>query len=122
MNDIFLFNAMISDLSLVELPLKVGLSHGVICSEALCQSSQTGFFSSTAWTLKFPNTLVKPLARSTSDHTPCVVQIGTDIPKANIFRFENFCIKHEGFFELVQSIWQNHGHDSNSAKKISQLR
>jgi hypothetical protein len=31
-----------------------------------------------------------PLARTTSDHTPCVVQISTEIPKGNLFRFENF--------------------------------
>jgi endonuclease/exonuclease/phosphatase family metal-dependent hydrolase len=47
------------------------------------------FFTSTVWTLKFPNTLVNPLARPTSDHVPCVVSIGTSIPKAKVSCFEN---------------------------------
>ena len=45
--------------------------------------------------------------------------IGTDIPKANIFRFENFWVNHEGFFELVDLIWTNHGNDPNAARNIS---
>jgi endonuclease/exonuclease/phosphatase family metal-dependent hydrolase len=47
------------------------------------------FFTSCEWTLKFPNTVVQPLAKITSDHVPCVVTISTKIPKARIFRFEN---------------------------------
>lgn len=98
MNDIFLFKAMISDLSLVELPLKGRAFTWSNMQQSPLLEQLDWFFSSTAWTLKFPNTLLKFLARSTLDHTPCVVQIGTDIPKANIFRFENFWIEHEGFF------------------------
>lgn len=45
------------------------------------------FFTSIDWTTVFPNTMVTPLARPTSDHVPCKVAIGTNIPKANIFRF-----------------------------------
>ena len=35
------------------------------------------FFTSVAWTADHPNTLVLPLARTTSDHVPCVVSIAT---------------------------------------------
>ena len=57
------------------------------------------------WTVTYPNTLLLPLAKPTSDHLPCVAQIGTKIPKAIVFRFENFWIQHPGFFEVVQNAW-----------------
>lgn len=41
------------------------------------------------------------------------------IPKADFFRFENFWVEHDGFFDLVQSIWQSHGYEGNVAKNIS---
>ncbi len=119
MNDIFLFNAMISDLGLVELPLKGRAFTWSNMQHSPLLEQLDWFFTSSAWTLTFPHTLVKPLARSTLDHTPCIVQIGTDIPKADIFRFENFWVEHDGFFDLVQSIWQNHGYESNATKNIS---
>jgi hypothetical protein len=63
------------------------------------------FFTSSAWTIKYPKTLVNPLARPTSDHVPCVISIDTYIPKAQVFRFENHWIKMPGFMEIVQQIW-----------------
>jgi hypothetical protein len=63
------------------------------------------FFTSCEWTLKYPNTVVQPLAKITSDHVPCVVTISTKIPKARIFRFENMWIEQPGFYELVERVW-----------------
>jgi hypothetical protein len=42
-------------------------------------------FTSISWTTAFPNTLLVPLVKTTSDHIPCVAQIGSSILKANIF-------------------------------------
>ena len=64
------------------------------------------FFTSIAWTTVFPNTMVNPLARPTSDHIPCVISIGTNIPKAQIFRFENHWIRMPGFMDVVKTIWE----------------
>jgi hypothetical protein len=63
------------------------------------------FFTSCQWTLKYPNTLVHPLAKPVSDHTPCVIQIATHIPKAHIFRFENHWVEQPGFIDLVKEVW-----------------
>jgi hypothetical protein len=49
-----------------------------------------------------PNTLLIALARLTSDHIHCVAQIKVKIPKANIFKFENYWVQHPGFFDIVQ--------------------
>jgi hypothetical protein len=76
------------------------------------------FFTSTNWTLSFPNTVVNPLARPVSDHLPCVINIGTKIPKASIFRFENYWIRQPGFMQLVDNIWALSVH-GNAAKRIN---
>jgi hypothetical protein len=77
------------------------------------------FFTSVAWTAQYPCTLVLPLARITSDHLPCKVQIGTNIPKANIFRFENFLFHHPGCMEQISHAWLTPVNSYNSAHVIS---
>ena len=64
------------------------------------------FFTSVNWTLCYPNTMVLPLAKITSDHIPCKVAISTVIPKASIFRFENYWPDHPGFYDAVQRGWK----------------
>jgi hypothetical protein len=61
------------------------------------------FFTSVAWTSIFPLSLVLPLARITYDHLPCRVQIGTNVPKANIFCFENYWFNHPEYIEQIES-------------------
>jgi hypothetical protein len=63
------------------------------------------FFTSNSWTLSYPSTVVFPLSRPTSDHVPCVISIGTKIPKAQLFRFEFFWLQHSEFKQIVQNIW-----------------
>jgi hypothetical protein len=46
-------------------------------------------FTSTSWSLSYPDTKVIPLDRPISDHVPYIVEVTTIVPKANIFRFEN---------------------------------
>jgi hypothetical protein len=64
------------------------------------------FFTSSAWTAHYPNTVVKPLARPTSDHVPCVIAINTSISKAQVFRFENHWTRMTGFLDVVKRIWE----------------
>src|SRR3954451_3919874 len=96
-----------------------GLSLGLICSPNLCLCNWIGFFTSCQWTLQYPNTLVSPLAKPTSDHIPCVVKIATSIPKARIFCFENFWIKQPGFFQLVKKVWDQPSRKSNVVARVA---
>jgi hypothetical protein len=107
MNDIFLFNSIISHLGLVELPLKGRAFTWSNMQDSPLLQQIDWFFTSCQWSLSFPNTEVLPLAKSTSDHVPCVVKIATAIPKAKIFRFENHWIQQPGFFELVERVWNS---------------
>jgi hypothetical protein len=59
------------------------------------------------------------MARPTSNHIPCKIQIGTSIPKAQVFRFENFWVDHPGFFDLVNFVWNTNVIASNSASRIT---
>ena len=41
----------------------------------------------------------------TSDNVPCVISVSTKIPRKSIFRFENYWLQHENFFQVVQQNW-----------------
>jgi hypothetical protein len=58
------------------------------------------------------------MTRVTSDHTPCVVQIGTTRPKAQIFRFENFWLDHPDFMDIVKLTWNVEVRANNAASRI----
>ena len=57
--------------------------------------------------------------KTTSDHSPFSISIGTAIPKARIFRFENFWLKHKDFKQVVSDIWNQPTQESDSAKNIT---
>ena len=118
LDDIETFNEVISHLGLIELPLKGrAYTWSNMQSDPLLVQLDW-FFTSNQWTLTYPNTLVTSLARPTSDHVPCVISIGSSIPKAKVFRFENYWIKMPGFLDVVQNIWAIHCH-GDTAKCIS---
>jgi hypothetical protein len=77
------------------------------------------FFSTPNWTSVYPNIVVIPLAKPTSDHVPCVVTIDIVIPHANIFCFENYQVEQQGFMECVSATWDLECWGNNSASWLS---
>jgi hypothetical protein len=119
LQDIMTFNQIISNLGLQEILLK-GKNYTLSNMQEQPLLEQLDWcFTSANWILDYPNTLMFPLARTTSDHTPCVVQIRTSIPKAQIFRFENFWVDQPGFTEVVQMVWNSKVRANNSASRVS---
>lgn len=118
LNDVFFFNEMISNLGLQEIPLKGRKYTWSNMQQDPLLEQIDWCFTSTSWISSYPNTLLLPMARPTSDHTPCMVQIKTEIPKANVFRFENFWVEQEGFFDLVRDTWNTEVRSSNSITKV----
>ena len=59
------------------------------------------------------------MAKTTSDHVPVNVRIGSAIPRANIFRFENYWLQHSQFKDIVQTIWSQEVNEKDSAKIIA---
>ena len=64
-------------------------------------------------------TEVLPLARTASDHVPCVVTIKTSIPKSNLFRFENYWLELEGFMDCVAKSWNIPSRKGHITAKIA---
>jgi hypothetical protein len=77
------------------------------------------FFTSVNWTIEYPNSKVLPMAKITSDHIPCKVSIGTQIPRSNIFHFENFWVEHADFLEIVHNQWNQPAPANSMTRTIS---
>ena len=117
--DTLIFNDAIGHLGLVELPLKGrAFTWSNMQSEPLLEQLDW-FFTSVNWTVSYPNTQVIPLAKITSDHIPYKVVIDTKIPRASIFRFENFWAEMSGFQDIVQDSWMQHTHQTDAASVLS---
>jgi hypothetical protein len=124
--DMFTFNQLIDHLGLLEIPIKgraftwSNMQHNHLLEQL------DWFFSSPPWITAFPNTLVTVLSKPTSDHAPCLVSVDTVIPKAQLFRFENFWVHQQGFFDCVKEVWgrpvQNLSSSAVIVRKLKALR
>jgi exonuclease III len=117
--EMLLFNEVISAQGWVELPLR-----GRKYTWSNKQSSPLlerldWFFTSASWTTSFPDSSVTSLSMEPSDHVPCVVSINTSIPKSSIFRFENYWLEHEHFLAVVAHGWSVPTFQTDSAKILS---
>lgn len=122
-NDMFTFNDFIREQCFTELPIKGRNFTWSNMQQTPLLEQLDWFFTSLNWTATFPNTLVMPLGRPVSDHTPCYVSIQTSIPKSRLFRFETFWIAHPGFFDVVTQAWNKpikHGRNLNAAASLCQ--
>jgi hypothetical protein len=59
-------------------------------------------FTSSGWSLSFPNTSAYAISHATSDHVPYMTQMDAMVPKSNIFRFENFWVSLPDFLPMVK--------------------
>lgn len=103
-NEIFLFNEAISNLGLIEIPLLGRKFTWTNKQHPLCLRLDW-FFTSASQTLTYPTILAKSMIMETSDHWPCIVEISTNIPKAKIFRFENYQMQHESLKPIIWQAW-----------------
>ena len=118
-NDMLAFNEAISALALVEIPIKGREYTWSNMQNAPLLEKLDWVFSSESWTSTYPNTMVTPLSKPISDHTPFNIQIGTSIPRSTLFRFENYWLSHHDFKEKVKSIGEQDIPESDSAKRIT---
>jgi hypothetical protein len=85
LNDTLIFNDIIGHLGLVGIPLKGRAFTWSNMQQTPLLEQLDWFFTTVNWTTTFPNTLALPLAKTTSDHVPCKVSIGTSIPRCWYF-------------------------------------
>ena len=115
-NNMLMFNSLLQQQDLVEIPIKGRNFTWSNMQDSPLLEKLAWIFTSANWTLTFPNTLAHPLARVTSVHIPIHIQIGSDIPKSSIFRFENYWFEFDGFYETVVHCWNRNQQLTNSAK------
>ena len=77
------------------------------------------FFSSNVWITHLPNTVAPALSIDTSDHTPCIISASTNIPKPQVFKFENYWMELENFRATIQQGWINAPTVPDKAKNIT---
>ena len=119
MNDIFIFNDIISHLALQEIPIKgMSFTWSNMREDPLLEQLDW-VFTSCQWTLSFPNTSANTMAKPISDHVPILVKVCTKIPKGHIFRFENHWFKQPGFLQMVKDSWTQPIRETSSAGTIS---
>lgn len=76
-------------------------------------------FTSSSWATNFPATFVQPLSKPVSNHIPYTIHIGSNIPKSNSFRFENYWVELPGFYDTIALHWNNSTYFANAAKNLS---
>lgn len=117
--EMFLFNESISAQGLNEVVLQGRKYTWSNMQQSPLLEKLDWVFTSNAWTISYPVTSVKALDRVPSDHCPCVVSISTHIPKTKIFRFENYWLQHEKFFEILSEVWATPNSQVDRAKIIT---
>jgi exonuclease III len=118
-NEMLLFNEVISNLGLVDIPLKGRKYTWSNMRDSPLLQRLDWFFTSVAWSTTFPNTMALPLAMTTSDHIPCVISIKTSIPKSVIFRFENRWLQHPDSLATVEHTWSQSIYYADAVKRIT---
>lgn len=117
-NKIFLFNEALSSLGLVEIPLKRKCYTWSNKQDSPLLERLDWFFTSLSWTSNYPNTVATSLAMQSFDHALCIVNVNTNVPRAKIFRFENFWMEHSNFLQVVNHGWAVLVATSDPAKKV----
>jgi hypothetical protein len=56
--------------------------------------------------------------RDISDHSPYLISISTDIPKAKIFKFENYWLLHDEFMPTLEHGWSLPCYQEDKEKKL----
>ena len=82
------FNNIIVNLDLVEIPLKGRAFTWSNKQDQPLLKKLDWIFTSSHWTTVHPSTMAIPLAKISSDHVPIKIQIDSNIPRSQIFRFE----------------------------------
>jgi hypothetical protein len=112
------FNLAISQLGLLEIPLKgQAFTWSNMQRHPLLEKLDWCFVSQ-AWSVNFPATSALSLPRGTSDHSPWMVNVQINVPKPPIFRFENYWLQLEDFHSIFQDSWSQPLFQPDPAKRL----
>ena len=117
--EILLFNEAISYLGIVEIPLQGRRFTWCNMQPSPLLEKLDWVFTSSNWNINYPITTAKALDITPSDHTPCLINIATRIPKPKVFRFENYWLLDEQFPRILNSVWSAPATSQDTAKSIT---
>jgi hypothetical protein len=84
------------------------------------------FLVSPEWKIRYPSLLQKKMLRLCSNHFPILLDSGCFLGRKRPFKFENMCLKADGFVDRVWSWWSSyHLHGTPSyvlAQKLKALK
>jgi hypothetical protein len=69
--------------------------------------------------LAFPSSTLTSLPRPTCDHTPLLLTMSTNVPKAFFFRFENAWLHNTSFLPSILPAWQQAPFCTDAAGQLS---
>ena len=92
------------EMGLMDLPLAGGVS---TWANNVSWSRLDRFLVSLEWELRYPGLIQKKLFRVCSDHAPIILTRGCLQNGKSSFKFENMCLKEEGFVDKVGSWWSS---------------
>jgi exonuclease III len=104
MND---FSEFIFSLGLMDIPLKGGKFTWSNNRTTPGMSRIDRFLFSGDWEDRYPTVVQKRLPKLLSDHFPILLECGKFLRGKRPFRFENMCLKAEGFGEMVSTPVEN---------------
>jgi hemerythrin-like domain-containing protein len=107
LTEMFMFNDAISTLGLNEIVLQGRKYTWSNMQPSPLLEKIDWVFTSSAWSLKYPDTSAKAMNRTPSDHCPCLVQISTQIPRPKAFRFENYWLQMQEFQAILEDSWNS---------------
>jgi len=99
------FNQVIHDLCISELPFLDCSFTWSNMRAVPTLARMDRMFVNNAQCIAFPQTSLSSLVRQTSDHTPIIVHMSTQIPKSTLFRFENAWLHNNLFLPTVLPAW-----------------
>jgi hypothetical protein len=99
------FNDKINEIGLLELPLVGCRFTWTSKRDEPTLARLDRAFHNAAFGNLFPSSSLCALPRPTSDHTPLLVTLSTEIPKSNIFRFENAWLLNNSFLPSILPVW-----------------
>jgi hypothetical protein len=76
------------------------------------------FLASPSLMVSYQGSSIKTLSRDTSDHSPCLISIFIDIPKAKTFIFENYWMLHDDFMQIMEHGWNLPNDQEDKAKRM----
>jgi len=75
-------------------------------------------FTNAPLDLALPMANLSSLPRPTSDHTPLLLSLASDIPKPDSFRLDNFLLRNESFFASITQGWHQAASCTDAAGQL----